>query len=171
MMTSREEKKMMETMTLASAVKAVGHQIKDHSIQAFIESAHHSKSRLRSGRKFGKKALSPTGYSGVAGAVAKLNEMILESEQKLDLEEVKCELFDEEQKKIMEETRQDIASYNAIAAQARAAILQAMTTIEVIETKLPELEHVLALSREKCATDLAALKAQLTIVESDIEIM
>merc|ERR1719502_444227 len=171
MMTSREEKKMMETMTLASAVKAVGHQIKDHSIQAFIESAHHSKSRLRSGKKFGKRALDPTGYSGVAGAVAKLNEMILESEQKLDLEEVKCQNFDEEQKKIMEETRQDIASYNAIAAQARAAILQAMTTIEVIETKIPELQHILDLSRTKCATDIAALQAQLTIVEGDLEIM
>merc|ERR1719160_2069903 len=158
-------------MTLASAVKAVGNKIKDHNIQALIEAglsqSRHGKGRLRSGAK----NLDPTGYSGVEGAVAKLNEMILESEQKLDLEEVKCEMFDEEQRQIMEETRQDIATYNAIAASARAAILQAMTTIEVIETKLPELAHVLKLSREKCATDLAALYAQLKIVEGDLEIM
>merc|ERR1719387_2717842 len=97
--------------------------------------------------------------------------MILESEQKLDLEEVHCEVFDESHKIIMEETRQDIATYNAVAAAARAAILQAMTSIEIIETKLPELRHVLELSRDKCATDLAALRAQLQIVKGDIEIM
>merc|ERR1719395_113504 len=157
-MTSAEEKSMMESMTLASAVKSVGGQIKDHSIQALIEAglsrSHHGKGRLRSGAKTGAKNLDPTGYSGVEGAVAKLNEMILESEQKLDLEEIKCKMFDEEQKQIMEETRQDIATFNAIAAAARAAILQAMTTIEIIETKLPELHRVLMLSREKCATDL-----------------
>merc|ERR1719160_1812292 len=158
-------------MTLASAVKAVGNKIKDHNIQALIEAglsqSRHGKGRLRSGAK----NLDPTGYSGVEGAVAKLNEMILESEQKLDLEIVKCQMFDEEQRHIMEETRQDIATYNAVAAAARARILQAMTTIEIIETKLPELKAVLESVREKCATDLAALQAQLAIVESDIKIM
>merc|ERR1719198_1244621 len=162
---------MMESMTLASAVKAVGNKIKDHNIQALIEAglsqSRHGKGRLRSGTK----NLDPTGYSGVEGAVAKLNEMILESEQKLDLEEIKCKMFDEEQRLIMEETRQDIANYNAIAAAARAAILQAMTQIEIIETKLPELQHILDLTRAKCATDIAALEAQLAIVEGDIEIM
>merc|ERR1719230_1171833 len=126
---------MMERMTLSSAVKAVGHKIKDQGIQALIQKglsqAHQSKGRLRSSAK----ALEPTGYSGVQGAIDKLNEMILESEQKLDLEKVKCQMFDEQQRQIMEETRQDIATYNAVAASARANILQAMTTIEIIETK------------------------------------
>merc|ERR550514_2521532 len=159
-------------MTLASAVKAVGSEIKDHGIQALIHQAQLSQSQKGKGRlRSSAKALDPTCYSGVDGAVAKLNEMILESEQKLDLEEIKCETFDEEQKTIMEETRQDIANYNAIAAAARANILQAMTTIEIIETKLPELKHVLELSRQKCATDLSALNSQLTIVEGDAELM
>merc|ERR1719158_1173018 len=137
-------------MTLASAVKSVGGQIKDHNIQALIEaslsSSHHGKGRLRNGAKTGAKNLDPTGYSGVEGAVAKLNEMILESEQKLDLEMVKCRMFDEDQKRIMEETRQDIATYNAVAAAARSAILEAMTTIEIIETKLPEFKYTLKMS-------------------------
>merc|ERR550514_2200064 len=139
---------------------AVGGQIKDPTIQAFIQSyTHEAKGRLRRSAK----ALDPTGYSGVEGATKKLNEMILESEQKLDLEEIKCQMFDEDQRKIMEETRQDIATYNAVAAAARANILQAMTTIEIIETKLPELGHVLELSRAKCATELAGFNAQLTM--------
>merc|ERR1719201_3244876 len=143
--------------------------IKDHEIKALIQlsETRQGKGRLRSSAK----ALAPTGYSGVAGATAKLNEMILEAEQKLDLEEIKCAMFDEEQKQIMEETRQDIATYNAVAAAARANILQAMTTIEIIETKLPELKKVLFLSKQKCAADLSALNAQLTIVEGDIEVM
>merc|ERR1719456_407936 len=141
----------MSSMTFASAVKAVGSQIKDRNIQALIQSdlslSHKGKGRLRSS---GKALRDPTGYAGVEGAIQKLNEMILESEQKLDLEEVKCEMFDEDQKKIMEQTRQDIATYNAVAAQARARILSAMTTIEVIESKLPELAKVLESSRPRC---------------------
>merc|ERR1719217_1296032 len=134
----------MESMTLDSAVQAVGNEIKDPNIQSLIQKAFHKGKgrKLRSSSK-ALTAKDPTGYSGVEGAIAKLNEMILESEQKLDLEMVKCQMFDEDQKRIMEETRQDIASYNAIAASARANILQAMTTIEVIESKLPDLEETL----------------------------
>merc|ERR1719326_474840 len=121
-------------MTLASAVKAVGQQIKDPEIRALIQlsmgESHKGKggeSRKGKGHlRTGGKALEPTGYAGVEGAIAKLNEMILESEQKLDLEMVKCQMFDEDQKRIMEETRQDIATYNAVAAAARSSILQAM---------------------------------------------
>merc|ERR1719456_1748927 len=110
-------------MTLTSAVKAVEGQVKDPELHALIETSLVESQKGRKGRlRSSAKALSPTGYSGVAGAIAKLNEMILESEQKLDLEEVKCEMFDEDQKKIMEQTRQDIATYNAVAAQARARI-------------------------------------------------
>merc|ERR1719261_2428757 len=173
-MTSTEEALMMQNMTLASAVKVVGKRIKDPVLLEFIQSrlsdvtvSHQGKGHLRSSAK----ALEPSGYSGVEGATAKLNEMILESEQKLDLEDVKCRMFDEDQKRIMEETRQDIATYNAVAAAARSSILQAMTTIEIIETKLPELKHTLQMSMQKCATELAALQAQLAIVEGDLKIM
>merc|ERR1719316_2119285 len=85
-MTSLEEKEMLESMTLDSAVKAVGNEIKDPNIQALIQKAfHQGKGRkLRSSSK-ALTAKDPTGYSGVEGAIAKLNEMILESEQKLDL--------------------------------------------------------------------------------------
>merc|ERR1719353_1816881 len=172
MMTSSEEKAMMETMSLDSAIKIVGSEIKDPNIQALIQKAfHQGKGRkLRSSSK-ALTAKDPTGYSGVEGAIQKLNEMILESEQKLDLEMVKCQMFDEDQKKIMEETRQDIATYNAVAAAARSSILEAMTTIEIIETKLPEFKYTLKMSMQKCATELAALKAQLAIVEGDLKIM
>merc|ERR1719463_761086 len=119
-------------MSLASALKAVGQEIKDPEIKALIQlslgNSRNGKGHFRSSAK----ALEPSGYSGVEGATAKLNEMILESEQKLDLEDVKCQMFNEEQKAIMEETRQDIAVYNAVAASARANILAAMTTIEIM---------------------------------------
>merc|ERR1719316_2102119 len=171
-MTSLEEKEMLESMSLDSAIKIVGSEIKDPNIQALIQKASHKgkSQKLRSSSK-DLKAQDPTGYSGVEGAIQKLNEMILESEQKLDLEMVKCRMFDEDQKRIMEETRQDIATYNAVAAAARSSILEAMTTIEIIETKLPEFKYTLKMSMQKCATELAALKAQLAIVEGDLKIM
>ena len=49
----------------------------------------------------------------------------------------------------MEEPRQDIATYNVVAAASRADILRVMTTMGIIVTKLLALRHVLQLPRDK----------------------
>jgi hypothetical protein len=156
-----------KNMSLASALTAVGHKLQDSDVSAFIQMGaqrrhhrmHHHNQKLRANS------------GSVADAVKKLNEMVTESEKKLDLEDIKCSQYIEEQEELMETVLQDISSFNAMAAAARAHILQAMTTIELIETKMPQMKSDLQANLEKCARDRAALKAQLTILEGDASVM
>merc|ERR1719387_3241142 len=71
----------------------------------------------------------------------------------------------------MEQTRQDIAMYNAIASEARAEILAAQTQIDMLVQKIPELNDTLAQLLQKCATEIEALRAQLAVLEGDITVM
>merc|ERR1719454_842226 len=143
-------------MTLASAFKAVGTKLQNSDVTALLQ--------MDTGKRHHKNHHLRTGSAGVAEAMGMLNKMITESQKKLDLEDVKCSQYIESQTEIMEQVTQDISSFNAQAAAARAHILKAMTTIELIETKLPQMKTDLQAHLEKCARDKAALKAQLTIL-------
>merc|ERR1719443_2380743 len=114
---------------------------------------------------------TPAPGSGVFMALTMLNDMISESEHKLDLEEVRCSEFEKKQLEIMEQTRQDIAMYNAIAAEARADILAAQTQIEMLTQRIPELNTALDQLEKKCAAEAASLRAQLAVLDGDIEVM
>merc|ERR1719265_1649064 len=114
---------------------------------------------------------TPAPGSGVFMALTMLNEMISEAEHKLDLEEVRCAEFEQKQLELMEQTRQDIAAYNAIASEARAEILAAQTQIDMLVQKIPELNQSLAQLLAKCATEIAALRAQLAVLEGDITVI
>jgi hypothetical protein len=100
-----------------------------------------------------------------------LNGMIAEAEHKLDLEEVRCSEFEKKQLALMEQTKQDIAMYNAIAAEARADILAAQTQIELLTQKIPELNDSLDQLVKKCAAETASLRAQLAVLEADIQVI
>merc|ERR1719440_1105086 len=114
---------------------------------------------------------TPAPGSGAFMALTMLNDMISESEQKLDIEEVRCAEFEQKQLELMEQTRQDIASYNAIASEARAEILAAQTQIDMLVQKIPELNDQLAQLLTKCATEISSLRAQLAVLEGDIAVM
>merc|ERR1719160_1552937 len=114
---------------------------------------------------------TPAPGSGVFMALTMLNDMISESEHKLDLEEVRCSEFEKKQLELMEQTRQDIAMYNAIAAEARADILAAQTQIEMLMQRIPELNTALDQLEKKCAAETASLRAQLAVLDGDIQVM
>merc|ERR1719316_2154807 len=97
--------------------------------------------------------------------------MVTESEHKLDLEEVKCSEYEKKQLAMMEQTRQDIAMYNAIASEARSDILAAQTNIDMIVNKLPRLNDSLNQLLKMCSAEQAALRAQLAVLEGDITVM
>merc|ERR1719160_2482396 len=126
---------------------------------------------MDTGRHHHKHQHLRTGSGNVAQAMSMLNSMITESQKKLDLEDVKCSQYIDSQTEIMEQVTQDISSFNAMAAAARAHILQAMTTIELIETKLPEMKADLKDHLDKCLTETASLKAQLSILEGDAKVI
>merc|ERR1719310_2501029 len=114
---------------------------------------------------------TPPPGSGVFMALTMLNDMISEAERKLDLEEVRCAEFEQKQLQLMEQTRQDIAMYNAIASEARAEILAAQTQIDMLVQKIPELNESLAQLLAKCATEISSLRAQLAVLEGDIAVI
>jgi hypothetical protein len=100
-----------------------------------------------------------------------LSGMMLESTLNGDSEKVKCAEFQCKTNSLMEEIRQDIATCSADAAAARGRIMAAQTQIEMISSKLPELNTELDMHRRKCKIAIATLKSQRDIVLKDIETM
>merc|ERR1719324_2317382 len=170
-------------MTIEDAVAALHrlgrHELDHNPLLAALLQRGGSLLSFQGGGLRGHKATSatepntatPAPGSGVFMALTMLNDMISEAERKLDLEEVRCAEFEQKQLKLMEETRQDIAMYNAIASEARAEILAAQTQIDMLVQKIPELNDSLAQLLQKCATEISSLRAQLAVLEGDIQVM
>merc|ERR550537_443998 len=143
-------------------------------VQEAFREGHKNKvnaERLSGHLRAGSISTPATGYSGVDKAKNMLNEMIEEVQAKYDLELQNCCEYDEMQSMLIEETRQDISMFNAIAAEARQEVLEANGIIHVCETKLPELTDALAIHNRECKEEIASLEAQLTIVMADIAVM
>merc|ERR1719399_1757722 len=176
---SREAMEAMErSMTIESALAAV-HRLgrpgldRNPLIVALMQKGagalrgHHH--RASSGTA--PNTATPAPGSGVFMALTMLNDMISEAEHKLDLEEVRCSEFEKKRLELIEQTRQDIAMYNAIASEARSEILAAQTQIDMLTQRIPELNTSLDQLMKKCATETAALRAQLAVLEGDITVM
>merc|ERR1719240_1930870 len=181
---SREAMRQLEsTMTIEGALHALhrlGRTELDHNplisalMQTEVGHNHHHHHGLRGHQRrtvAAPNTVTPAPGSGVAAATNMLNEMISEAEHKLDLEEVRCSEFEKKQLELMEQTKQDIAMYNAIAAEARGDILAAQTQIDMITQRIPELNTALDQLLKKCSTEAAALRAQLAVLAGDITVM
>merc|ERR1719316_135914 len=170
-------------MTIEDAVAALHrlgrHELDHNPLLAALLQKGGSLLSFQKGGLRGHKATSatepntatPAPGSGVFMALTMLNDMISEAEHKLDLEEVRCAEFEQKQLELMEQTRQDIAAYNAIASEARAEILAAQTQIEMLLQKIPELNDQLAQLLAKCASEISSLRAQLAVLEGDITVI
>merc|ERR1719316_91023 len=170
-------------MTIEDAVAALHrlgrHELDHNPLLAALLQKGGSLLSFQKGGLRGHKATSatepntatPAPGSGVFMALTMLNDMISEAEHKLDLEEVRCAEFEQKQLELMEQTRQDIAAYNAIASEARAEILAAQTQIEMLLQKIPELNDQLAQLLAKCASEISSLRAQLAVLEGDIAVI
>merc|ERR1719159_2388720 len=166
-------------MTIEDAVAALHrlgrHELDHNPLLAALLQKGGSLLSFQKGGLRGHKATSatepntatPAPGSGVFMALTMLNDMISEAERKLDLEEVRCAEFEQKQLVLMEQTRQ----YIAIASEARAEILAAQTQIDMLVQKIPELNDTLAQLLQKCATEIEALRAQLAVLEGDIQVM
>jgi len=132
---------------------------------------HHNSKHLRAATAAATAAAPAGGYSGLQGARRMLSGMMLESTLNLDSEKVKCAEFQCKTNALMEEIRQDIATCSADAAGARGRIMAAQTQIEMISSKLPELNVELDSHRKKCKIAVTTLKSQRDIVLKDIETM
>merc|ERR1719359_1968888 len=113
----------------------------------------------------------PKGYSGIDGARALLNDMIYESMFKYDAEISKCTEFYSKQCAQMEVCRGQISAANYVAANSRALILDAQSTINQCEVEIPTKKLELKQHLLKCEHELKKLNDRLKIVMGDIAIM
>merc|ERR1719409_1785009 len=113
----------------------------------------------------------PKGYSGLDGARKLLNDMIYESMSKYDAEIAKCTDYYSRQCAAMEACRGQISASNYIAANSRALILDAQSTINRCEVEIPERKLELKQHLLKCKHELHKLNARLKIVLGDIAVM
>merc|ERR1719440_2367869 len=139
-------------------------------LKAFIQTSMGAKkSNLRSGQLTSSDDKKK--YDGLEKAKNMLNEMIEESQTKYDLEIEKCCQYDAYQSAVMEQARQDIAKFNAEAAEARACVLDQNGIIELCEKELPTLTEMLEAHNAECDANIGELNRILKIVIEDISIM
>merc|ERR1719181_843687 len=158
-------------MTMTSALDIVLHKsAAKPELKAFIQTSMGAKkNNLRSGQLTSSESTGK--YDGLTKAKNMLNEMIEESQTKYDLEIEKCCQYDAYQSAVMEQARQDIAKFNAEAAEARACIEEMNGIIELCERELPTLTEMLEAHNAECAANIGELKRILKIVIEDISIM
>lgn len=113
----------------------------------------------------------PTGYGGVAAATNMLNDMIKTASTKKDIETVRCEEYHKTQTRLIEDTREQIAKFDAEAAQAREEILRADAQIDMITDRLDEAKDKLTMNERMCEEAIPNLENQLRIVNGDLAVM
>lgn len=96
-----------------------------------------------------------------------LNQMIYEIQTQYEVENKKCCDYEHTKRGLIEEVAQDIALFNAEAAQGRALILSAQSQINLAEGQIPALSDALTLHSNKCNSNIDALKTELATVMSD----
>eukprot|EP00929_Paragymnodinium_shiwhaense_P007137 TRINITY_DN111084_c0_g1_i1.p1 TRINITY_DN111084_c0_g1~~TRINITY_DN111084_c0_g1_i1.p1 ORF type:complete len:810 (+),score=222.09 TRINITY_DN111084_c0_g1_i1:111-2540(+) len=164
---------MSKHMTVEGAVQVLHEQKRSAQLKSLL-SNFRSKARAgRRSRSHGQlRASSQLQSSDDAMSANKmLNEMIQEVQAKYDVEMRKCCDYNEAQKALIEEARQDTALFNSEAAEARKEILQAQTQIELCQKKMPELNDALSLHRRTCVEETNAFRAQMKVIVSDLEVM
>jgi len=113
----------------------------------------------------------PKGYAAVAGARDMLNEMMNDAMAKLDNEVETCGTYNRETLVLLEEIRQDVASFNSQAAEARGRVLKAQSVIAFCNLKLPQIEEELEQHNAECKREESGLNSQIEIVKADLDVM
>jgi len=175
----RAEAEISRRMTVEKAIHTVRHmrhvpyEVVDAMDEDLVQpNLVHISSRqgLRSSRR--RRSSSSSSYGGgVDTATTKLNEMIHETQVKLDLELIRCSTYERSQLALLEKLRQDISTFDAAAAAAAAEMLRAQAEISVYETKLPATKVELANHIKECKKSKDELEHQLKIVKADINVM
>jgi len=167
-------KHLEQSMTVEQAMELMQKNNQSSTLMSLLEEAMSSKvgkvqehsSNLRA-----QKTQPATGYSGVAGAVGMVNEMIQEVNQDHDLETQHCKGEFSTMCSQMEDCRGGIAVANGDAADARACILNQQRIINENEQTLPRTREDLRTTENTCHQQRTELEKTLTVVLADIEVM
>jgi hypothetical protein len=96
-----------------------------------------------------------------------LNKMAKDTMAKLDMQRVECLSQQSKQKQLLDETGQDVSSFNAQGTTARAQLMATQTAIKRLEEMIPKLSLELSLHDSKCKESRVSLKKQIELVQKD----
>jgi len=114
---------------------------------------------------------APKGYAALAPATEMLNGMMKEATMKLDLSQITCAKFHRSQMMEMQMAMQAIASFNAMAAEARGRVLEAQGRIGILSEQIPSVEGELAEHRSTCRSEISTLQFKIGIVTRDLAVV
>jgi len=99
-----------------------------------------------------------------------LNEVLLQSRKRLDLEQTKCAEYDSKQTQLLDQARAEVGEMNAQSAGAKARSMKAQTTMGLTGTQMPKLNEQLEKKQAQCAKQKAALRQQLNTTRRDLSV-
>jgi len=107
----------------------------------------------------------------VQEARRKLNEMVEQTEEKLDREKIICRASKKNQRAVLDETGSDMALYGSQATQAGGDHVMAEFAINSLETTRSKVKEELAESQEDCKMVLNNLRNEIEIMVNDSAIL
>jgi hypothetical protein len=96
-----------------------------------------------------------------------LNRMTMSTMEKLDMQRAECLSQQAKQHQLLDDTEQDITSFNSQGTSARAQVMATQTSVKRLQEMLPKLNHELALNEAKCKQSVANLKKQISLIQAD----
>lgn len=172
---------VMEQTTLASATKLMlsKHQSHTHGqalvslIQSRLGQHSHVQGHFRKAevnRHMHEVTTDPDEVSK-DGATALLNSMLAETRGELEIQAQAGRKFNRSTLELLRGLRGSVSAYNGQANKARGQVLNAQYQISNIETQQTLTTAQLKTYTEECIADEAALRAELAIVTSDLNVM
>jgi len=167
--TAKAEAEISRKMTMEHAIHTVRHMRRvPYDVVSALDQLQPRLIHISSRHTHLRYQQSP---SGPNAAKTKLNEMIHETQVKLDLELIRCSTFERTQLALLEKLRQDISTFDAAAAAAASEMLRAQAEISIYQQKLPATELQLTQLLSGCKKSKLELEHQLLIVKADINVM
>jgi len=163
---------LMAKTTLKSALKMLDRKKNvPKELRAFIRQA------IGTGRRSNSLASHLRGHSALqrtAGpnqARIALNAMIMDTGQKLDLEQIKGAAYEQTQKGLIQEARTEMVSYSEAGSTARAQVLKSEAAIAAIELRMPHLTQQATRQREQCTKQTLVINKEIEMLADDTKTM
>lgn len=152
---------MMKSMSTEKAVKVLmGRNLTSPALLQILHMAHGEQMKLQAHKT-----------DPVAGARKLVNDMIYEAMLKYDSEIQRCQGYYSGKCAAMEELRGQIASANYVAANSRALISDAQSTIGICEVHIPQRKYERQQHILGCKHELHLKNERLKILEGDIKVL
>lgn len=184
-----QKERIQASMTYESAVKimksskrAAAELLAMVQEQIGANKKHHKKSRkgLRKeldvtspgGVPPGAAGNSQSDYNGgVWSALYKINDMLLETVEKGDLETIRCASYERSSEVLMEELKQDLATYTVLINEAIADKGAASAQISKHKEEGDKTEDELVAFLKEIRAELSSLNSQLKVAQGDSSVM